>query len=149
MKTLHFSTNIAAQKEIVWHVLFDDQMFQRWANVFAEGSYFQGDWKEGSTVRFLTPEGNGMVSVIEANRRHEFLSIKHLGCVNKGIDDMESHEANAWAPAFENYTLNEISGGTELVIDMDVAPGYETFFEETWPKAIGRIKELAQEMHAF
>ena len=29
MKTLHNSTNIAAPKEIVWHVLFDDEMFRR------------------------------------------------------------------------------------------------------------------------
>ena len=95
-------------------------------------------------MRFLTPGGDGMVSVIAANRPNEFLSIKYTGVVNRGLDDTTSDDARAWAPAFENYTLKEIDGGTELIVAMDVPPEYEGYFSETWPKALAAINCLSE-----
>ena len=51
-----------------------------------------------------------MLSVIAETRPDEYLSIKHIGVVNHGIDDTDSDEAKAWAPAYENYTLMETDG---------------------------------------
>ena len=56
VKTLHAAITIAARREAVWHVLLDDAMFRRWSASFAEGSYSEGDWRQGGTIRFLTPE---------------------------------------------------------------------------------------------
>ena len=144
MKRFHYSITISAPRSTVWHVLLDAETYRQWTTVFAEGSYFEGDWKVGSTIRSLTPEKDGMVGVIVENRKHEYLSIEHLGCVVKGVDDFESDEVKAWAPTYENYTLTEVDGGTELAVDIDIPSTYQAFFEDVWPRALKAVKKLAE-----
>ncbi len=115
MKRLRFSQSISAHRERVWQILFEDETFRDWASLFAEGSYYLGDWDEGSTIRFLTPEMDGMIGQIAEKRIHEFMSIKHVGIIDKGNDDLDSDEVKTWFPSFENYTLNEVGDGTELI----------------------------------
>ena len=140
----HYSITIAAPPSTVWHVLFDDETYRQWTTVFAEGSHFEGDWNEGSVIRFLTPERDGMVGVIAENRMYEYLSIEHRGHVLKGVDDTESDEVKKWTPAYENYTLTEADKGTELGVDIDIPATYQAYFEDVWPKALKAVKELAE-----
>ena len=105
MKTRSLRITIAATRAAVRHVLLDDAMFRRWATSFAEGSYYESDWSEDSVIRFLTPGGDGMVSVIAENRPPERLSTEPIGVVNQGIDATDSDAAKAWTPSYENYTL--------------------------------------------
>ena len=124
--------------------MLDDETYRQWTTVFAEDSYFECDWKVGSTMRFLTPEKDGMVGVIAENREYEYLSIEHRGHVLKGVDDTESDEVKAWTPAYENYTLIEVDEGTELAVDIDIPSSYQAYFEGVWPKALEAVKELAE-----
>ena len=94
----------------------------------AAGPYAEADCSKGGVTRLLTPGGDGMLSVIAENRPNERLSIKHVGTVNKGVDDTESDEVMTWASAYENYTLKEINRGTELTVDMNVRPEHEEIF---------------------
>ena len=144
MNKCHYSITISAPRSTVWHVLLDDETYRQWTTVFAEGSYFEGGWKVGSTLRFLTPEKDEMVRVFAENRKHEFVSIEHLGCVVKGVDDTESDEVKAWTPAYENYTLAEVDAGTELVVDIDIPSTYQAYFKDVWPQALKAVKELSE-----
>ena len=144
MNRFHYSITISAPRSTVWNVLFDDETYRQWTTVFAAGSHFVGDWNEGSTIRFLTPEKDGMVGVIAENRKCEYLSIEHRGHVLKGVDDTESEEVKKWTPAYENYTLAEVDGGTELGVDIDIPSSYEAYFEGVWPKALKAVKELSE-----
>lgn len=149
MQTLHFSIIINAPREKVWDTMLDDATYRKWTTPFSPGSYYQGSWEEGSKILFLGPdhEGNGeggMVSRIKENRRHEFVSIEHLGIVANGVEDTTSEEALKWAPAFENYTFTEKDGGTELSIDIDVEDSYATMFDDMWPKALQLLKEMCE-----
>ncbi len=105
MTRFRYSITISAPRSTVWHVMLDDETYRQWTTVFAEGSYYEGDWTVGSTMRFLTPEKDGMVGVIAENRKCEYLSIEHRGHVLKGVDDTESDEVKARTPAYENYTF--------------------------------------------
>ena len=119
-----------------------------WTTAFSPESNFVGDWSEGSEIRFLESKyqetANGMISVIAANRPNEFVSIKHIGVIHNGVEDTTSEEAKSWAPAYENYTLIERDNGTELQIDMDVQEEHKAMFDEMWPKALQKLKELAE-----
>ena len=53
-----------------------------------------------------------------------------------------------WAGAHENYTLNKVGDKTELVVDMDVSDEFLSYFEETFPKALQKVKELSELVHA-
>jgi uncharacterized protein YndB with AHSA1/START domain len=145
MDRLTFSTTINAPKEDVWRAMLADETYRQWTSAFEEGSYALTDWKEGSKALFLTPAGNGMVSRIVAHRLNEFLSIKHLGTVKDGVEDTESAEAKAWAGGLENYTLREgEDSSSTLTVEMDVNDEYKSYFEQTWPKALTKLKEVAE-----
>src|SRR5687768_2071238 len=105
MEKSNFSVRINAPKEKEWKTLWDDSTYRQWTSPFMEGSYAETDnWKEGSKVLFLGPEGSGMVSTVAANRPNEFMSFKHLGEVKGGVEDTTSEKIKAWAGAYENYT---------------------------------------------
>ena len=58
MKKLNFTTKIDAPKEKVWNTLWNDATYRAWTSAFAEGSFAETDnWKEGSKVLFLDPNG--------------------------------------------------------------------------------------------
>ncbi len=141
---LTYSINIDASREQVWHALFDDEPFRKWSSVFAEGSHFVGDWSEGSEIRFLTKDNDGMVSMIDKNRPYEFMSIRHIGYIRQGVEDTESDEVKSWTPAFENYTLKVADGGTHLTVETDTFNDFVEYFNETWPKALEVVKEVAE-----
>ena len=98
-KSLHFETLIDAPKETVWDIMLQSPTYEAWTSEFCEGSHFEGSWDEGEEIRFLDPNGNGMISVIEKNVPYEFVSIKHIGVIQNGADDFDSEQARQWALA--------------------------------------------------
>ena len=145
MQKMNFSIDINAPRERVWKVLWGDQNYRDWTSAFMEGSYaVTDDWKEGSKVLFLAPDGQGMVSKVGAKRQNEFMSFEHQGVVKDGIEDTTSDEVKQWQGAKENYTLKEAGKGTKLIIDMDISEKEKEYFEKVWPKALERVKSLAE-----
>jgi uncharacterized protein YndB with AHSA1/START domain len=144
MKKLHFSEEIRAPRSRVWQTMLADDTYRAWTAPFCEGSHYEGSWNEGDRIRFLAPNGSGMTAVIAESREPEFLSIKHLGEVVEGVEDTTSERVRAWAPAFENYTLSPANGGTEVKVDLDIAPEYEQYMRDTWPKALAKLKTLCE-----
>ena len=146
---LQFSIDINAPKKKVWDTMLQDKTYREWTSVFSpKGSWFEGDWSKGSAIKFLGPGDNGtvsgMVSRINENRPYEYISIEHLGFVNDGKEDTTSDAVKQWTPAFENYAFKEKNGGTEVLVDMDTTENYRQMFEDTWPKALQKLKELSE-----
>ncbi|RQO62582.1 ATPase [Paucibacter sp. KBW04] len=143
-KTLQFSVQIQAAPERVWQMLQDDQAYRDWTSAFCEGSHFEGAWEEGAAIRFLSPKGDGICAEIAQSRPPEFLSIRHLGEVQAGIDVTESAEVRAWAPAYENYHFLKQVDGTELRVVVETLPDFEAYMQRTFPLALGRLKALCE-----
>ncbi|MQA91822.1 MAG: SRPBCC domain-containing protein [Gemmatimonas sp.] len=149
MHRLHFSILIDAPKQKVWHTMLDDKTFREWTQAFHPGSYYKGDWNKGSKILFLGPDPEtgkegGMVSRIAENKRYEFVSIEHLGILQDGKEDTTSETARKWTPAFENYTFKERDGATEVLVDVDVEDEHVEPFQQMWPNALQKLKELAE-----
>lgn len=145
MQKLNFSIDINAPREKVWKVLWSDQSYRDWTSAFMEGSYaVTDDWKEGSKVLFLAPDGQGMVSKVDTKRPNEFMSFEHQGVVKDGVEDTSSDIVKEWKGAKENYTLKDAGKGTKLIIDMDISEKEKEYFEKVWPKALERVKNLAE-----
>ncbi len=149
MEKLNFKIEINAPKEKVWNTMLDDATYRLWTTPFSEGSYYKGDWSKGSKILFLGPnpetgKEGGMVSRIAENKLYEFVSVEHLGIINDGIEDTTSEEVKKWTPAFENYTFREKNGKSEVQIEMDINSEYKEMFNEMWPKALQKLKELAE-----
>lgn len=143
-KRLHFSVVIAAPPAKVWSTMLEQESYREWTRAFCEGSYYEGSWERGARIRFLAPGGEGMVAEIAECRPHEYVSIRHLGVLANGVEDTTSETVRAWAPAYENYTLEPVPEGTRLVIDQDVTAEYEAMMGEMWPKALARLKGMCE-----
>lgn len=144
MQKLHFSTIIAAAPKAVWDIMLAPDTFNDWTSAFMAGSYYEGSWEQGAKIRFLAPGGSGMVSEIAENRPNEYMSIRHLGLVTNGVEDIDSDTVKSWAPAYENYRFSAVDEGTRLDVDMDVLPDHAAMMSETWPKALVRLKDLCE-----
>lgn len=144
MKKLHFEVAIRAPRQHVWRTMLALDTYRLWTAPFAEGSTYEGSWDEGAQIRFLGPEGGGMVAEIAENRPYERLSIRHLGMISGGAGDTQTPEVTAWGPAYEDYTLSEEDGVTTVRVDMDSAPEYEEMFSGMWPAALAKLKELCE-----
>ncbi|QHS58499.1 SRPBCC domain-containing protein [Chitinophaga agri] len=145
MEKQEFRIMINGPREKVWEILWNDASYREWTSIFAPGSWAKTDWKKGSKVLFLGGEDNcGMVATIAENIPNEYMSIEHLGSVKDGKEDLDSAEGKEWAGAHENYTLKTVDGKTELVVDMDITETHKDYFMETWPKALEKVKEIAE-----
>ena len=86
-----------------------------------------------------------MISEIAENRLHEYLSLRHCGLINEGVEDTGSEQARSWASALENYTFVGVGAATELRIDQDITPEFEQYMLDTWPKALAALKALCEQ----
>jgi hypothetical protein len=143
MEKLHFSIIINASSKKVWETMWGIDTYKIWTKAFSEGSYFVGDWSEGSKMLFLSPDENGkesgMFSKIKENKPYEYLSIENIGEVDNGKEEVKE-----WAGALENYTLKDLDGKTELLIDIDSNDEFTELFQGIWPEALDKLKELAE-----
>lgn len=143
-KTLVFETEIAAPVEKVWEIMLSPEGYAQWTAPFHVGSHFEGSWSEGERIHFLAPGGSGMVAIIDKNRRHEFISIRHIGFVVNGVEDTTSEAVQDWAPAFENYRFASVPGGTRLTVELEVLADWEEFMIDTWPTALAALESLCE-----
>lgn len=149
MHKLKFSITINTPPEKVWNTMLGKDSYREWTDVFSSGSHYIGDWSQGSKILFLAPDKagkiSGMVSRIRESRPWQFVSIEHLGFVEDGKEDTTSEAVAGWAGALENYTFKDIGGKTEVLVEMDTSDEYREMFENTWPKALDKLKELAEQ----
>lgn len=143
-KTLHFPIFIRAPRRAVWTAMLQSPTYEQWTAAFMEGSRYEGSWDQGQRIRFLGPNGEGMVAEVAEHRPAEFVSLRHLGEVKDGVEDTTSEKVRAWAPAYENYTFTDVDGGTQLRVDLDVVQEYEQFMQDTFPKALERLKAICE-----
>jgi hypothetical protein len=139
MKKIEFSIDIHAPREKVWDNLWSDAGYRKWTSAFTEGSYAESDWQEGSTIRFLSPGGDGMFALIESRKDLEEMIFKHLGEIKNGVE-----EPKDWAGAQEAYYLKEENGVTHLRVSLDTVEDYENYFTEAFKKALQILKQNSE-----
>lgn len=146
MKKLEFSIDIHAPKERVWSILWEDKTFRDWANNIDEGMYLVGDLQEGGEVRFTAKDGKmGVTSLVERLVPNEFVSFRHKADVVEGSGEERDNE---WSDGRESYLLVEHGEHTALTLALDTPPEQEENMERCMPKALQRVKELAEAVRA-
>lgn len=140
MEQLHFSANIQAPAQKVWDVLWNDATYPEWTRVFCEGSKAVSDWKEGSSIEFLSGT-DGMYSEIDRRIDNQLMSFTHIGMIKDGKRDPAE---KSWEGAKEVYRLHENGGHTQLEVELDVIGTHKDYFEKTFPQALAKVKELAE-----
>ena len=144
MKEIQFSIEINATKERVWAILWEDITFRDWASIIDEGTYMKGVMKEGNEIQFISSvNGYGVTSLIEKLNPNKFVLFRH------GSDTKESglqEREKEWTGGTESYSLTEKNGVTTLIVKFDVPQEQEETFNIRFPRALERIKTLAEKM---
>jgi len=145
---MHFEINIDANTETVYKCMLDDRKYTEWTSVFNPSSHFIGSWEKDSKILFLGTDSDGstggMVSRILENIPSRFVSIEHYGIIQDGSELFCGPKVDQWAGALENYTFTGVKGTTLLEIDVDVHEDYISYFAETWPEALKKLKEICE-----
>lgn len=144
MKKLRFSIDINAPTKQVYSTMIQADSYKEWTAPFCAGSYYEGSWQAGSKIKFLSPEGSGMLAEIAENKADEYISIRHVGFIRDGIEDTESEEVLSWLPAYENYRFIQQGNTTRVEVDIDVIEQYEKYMNDTWPTALSVLKRLCE-----
>lgn len=142
MKEMQFSIAINAPREKVWKTLWQDETFRDWANIIDEGTYMTGEMKEGSKVQFISSvNGYGVTSLVEKLEPNQFVLFRHSADTQQS-GTLEREEE--WTGGKESYSLAEKDGATTLTVKIDIPPEQEETFKDRQPKALERVKVLAE-----
>ncbi|MEO6348275.1 MAG: SRPBCC domain-containing protein [Aquaticitalea sp.] len=144
-KTLNFLIKINAPKEKVWGILWSKDTYPKWTTVFAEGSDDSSDWKEGSSILFTDGKGSGMYSSIERKVQNKQMTFKHLGVLKDGVEQPIDEPTQSWSGCIEDYQLEETNGVTELKVRLNSMVEYLDYFQDKFPKALQKVKELSEQ----
>ena len=142
MKKISYQVEIDCPREKVFSIMLDKQHYREWTAEFNPTSHYEGKWEEGSRILFLGEnedgEKAGMYSLIAKLEPGKFVSIKHLGMLDKGKETALENDL------YENYYLEDKNGSTLLKVEMDTEDDWLKYFEQTWPKALQKLKEVCE-----
>ena len=148
MQRLNFKVMIDAPRKKVWKTMLDSETYQEWTSTFMPGSYYLGNWREGSKIVFLAPDEkgdlSGMVGRIRKNVPNECISIEYTDVVEEEETHSFQELEKEWKGARENYIFNSMDNGTELLIELDTPDEYVEEMKELWPSALHELKKLAE-----
>lgn len=141
MKELQFLIKIQSSKERVWETLWRDETFRDWANLIDPGTHMVGELKVGNEVQSISGNGYGVTSLVEKLVPGELLLLKHRADTQ---DSGTRERGKEWTGGEEQYSLAETDGVTTLTAAFDVPPELEEYFQVNYPKALERVKVLAE-----
>ena len=151
MKKLQFKVNIHAPVTKVYNCMLglnSKSTYEEWTALFNPTSTYEGSWDKGTKMLFIGVDENGekggMVSRITENIPNRFVSIQHYGLVKADQEITEGPDVEQWANGFENYTFEEKNGTTTLTLELDTAEDFEDYLNETYPKALEKLKEICE-----
>ncbi|MFC5626115.1 SRPBCC domain-containing protein [Algoriphagus winogradskyi] len=148
MVRLHFEILIKKPSAEVYTTMLQKPTYEEWTEAFSPGSTYIGTWEEGSKILFVSQgeEGNqnGMVSKVAKNEENKHVDIEHLGVLKEGVEVLEGKAVDSWKGAHEKYTFEANGEATKLLVDTDSTLEYEEFFNEAWPKALNKLKEICE-----
>lgn len=139
---MQFSIKIKSPREKVWSTLWENKSLRDWGNIIDEGLYMVGEMKEGNEVQFISSaSGYGVMSLIEKLTPNEFVLFRQMADTK---ENGEQEREKEWAGGTESYSLTEKHSVTTLTVEIDVPLGQEETFKVRFPKALERVKILAE-----
>ena len=145
MKKIEFKIDINAGKKKVWETMFNPDSYKKWVNVSWPGSHYEGVWKEGSDVKFLSDRGGGTMANPEKYNPYDEVFVKHVAVLNAdGSEDRSSDIAKGWIGSTEAYSFTEHDHKTQVKVEIHTNPDWEKMFSDGWPAALDELKKLSE-----
>ena len=151
MQKIQFKKEINASAKKVYQTMLglqDKTTYEQWTAAFNPTSTYEGSWNKGAKIYFIGTDENGkrggMISEIAENIPSEFVSIKHNGILDGENEITSGEQVEQWAGGHENYRFQENNGVTTVTVEMDTVDDYLDYFNNTYPKALEKLKEISE-----
>ena len=151
MEKIQFKKEINASAQKVYETMLglkNKASYEYWTAAFNPTSTYEGSWDNGSKILFVGTDENGkkggMVSEIVAHQPAEFVSIRHYGFLDGDTEITTGEQVEKWAGGHENYSFQENNGVTTVTVEMDSVDEYLDYFNNTYPKALDKLKEISE-----
>ncbi|MBZ4037656.1 SRPBCC domain-containing protein [Flavobacterium sp. 17A] len=151
MQKLQFKKEINASAQKVYETMLglkDKATYEYWVATFNPTSTYEGSWEKGSKISFVGTDENGkkggMLSEVVEHKAANFVSIRHYGFLVGDTEVTTGEEVEKWAGGHENYSFEENNGITTLTVEMDTIDEYLDYFNNTYPKALDKLKEISE-----
>lgn len=141
---LTFTIEINAAPQTVWQKIWNKESYKVWTNPFCEGSYYEGDLKQGSRLHFLTPSGDGMYTDVFYLKENEISVLKHVGILKDFKEQPLDEETKQWTGCFEIYKLTSSDGATTVTVEVDSLEKYINHMNNTFPLALQELKRISE-----
>jgi uncharacterized protein YndB with AHSA1/START domain len=146
MKKLVYKINIEAPKQKVWNTMLQPDSYKKWVASSWPGSFYKGSWEQGEQIRFIGKDGSGTLAQIKDLNLYKNIDAEHIAILLNGVvEDTTSDLARNWVGITEKYTFSETDGKTELTVTINTNPEWEKMFDDGWPNALMKLKELCEQ----
>jgi hypothetical protein len=151
MKKLQYEKSINAPANKIYDLMLgitNKSTYEKWTAEFNPTSTYEGSWNKGDKMYFIGTDENGkrggMIAEIAENKPSQFVSIRHYGILDGEKEITSGEQVEKWAGGHENYTFNENNGVTIVKVEVDTMEEYMDYFNNTWPNALNKLKEIAE-----
>lgn len=151
MKKKQYSIHINAPVEKVFTAMLgleDKSTYEAWTALFNPSSTFEGSWDKGGKIYFVGSDehGNrgGMIAEIEEHIPNKFISIRPYGILEGTKEIISGEKVDSWVGGHENYTFSAKDGVTTVLVEIDVVDEYTDYFNNTYPNALEKLKEICE-----
>lgn len=152
MQKIQFKKEIKASAQKVYETMLglkNKTTYEYWTATFNPTSTYEGSWDKGSKILFVGTDENGkkggMVSEIVEHKPAGFISIRHYGFLDGDVEITTGEQVEKWAGGHENYSFHENNGLTTVTVEMDAVDEYLDYFNDKYPKALDKLKEIAEQ----
>ena len=146
MKDLVYTIGIHASKQKVWETMLAPTSYKEWVNAAWPGSFFEGKWEKGVDLKFISKDGGGTMANLIEHKPYDRIVARHIAVLLRGgAEDRDSDLAKGWVGTLESYTFTEQKGQTQLKVVLNINPEWAAMFNEGWPKALAKLKEICEQ----
>jgi uncharacterized protein YndB with AHSA1/START domain len=145
-RELRFTITIDAPRQKVWQTMLEPASYREWVGVSWPGSRYIGEWKKGASIRFVggDDQGGTLATIVELEPNERVLA-RHVAALSAdGSEDRDSELARGWIGTTERYTFIHESGKTRINVDIVTTAQWEPMFNNGWPAALVKLKELCE-----
>jgi uncharacterized protein YndB with AHSA1/START domain len=150
MEEIKKSITINASRDKVWEVLTTHPLVDEWNDAFMSGSKVTGEFSLNSELLYQGSDNGGMKTVIKEFVPGEKLVNVGTAVVNDKGDELKAGDKDYddykdWIGSADTYELSEADGQTTLTVTTTIPdPSMVDTFNESWERALAKIKELAE-----
>ncbi len=145
MQCLKFKIRINTSAENVWKCLWELENYAKWNSVFGADNYYKTDsFNQGNKIHLLTPNGEGMYSILDKIVENKLVVFKHLGELKSFEEQPIDAKLQGWTNALESYELKSLGNETELIVRVETAEQYVDHMNKTFPLALQELKKIAE-----